>query len=210
MEVAPYEGLEVLNDSSLEVVSSGQPRKLHPVAGSGEALSSRNRICGLPRAIFWLTIAMAVLAITIVGLGVGLGNALSKAQYANTFNSMPTSLANPGLAASSLPPSSTQTSSAPTSTSTATISSTSVSGGVPQPSNICPGANNTIVTRPLATWDDCLNLCNTMNYVQDRRDVGCTWNVLGTGSQTSGTCWCLGGVAKKLVTNIGNVAAVPQ
>ena len=61
-----------------------------------------------------------------------------------------------------------------------------------------------------ATWDDCLALCNTMNYFQGRADVGCTWNVAGTGGQTPGTCWCLGGADKTVVVNKGNVVAVPQ
>lgn len=60
-----------------------------------------------------------------------------------------------------------------------------------------------------ATWDDCLALCNNMNYFQGRADIGCTWNVAGTGQQTPGTCWCLGGADKTVVSNKGNVAAVP-
>jgi len=127
----------------------------------------------------------------------------------------------------------------PSATSASTTASTSTSSSstsrTPQPSNICPGANDTIVTPSLgkvryriacdsdygdtsgkqtlsstvaATWDECLGLCNTMNYFQSRADVGCTWNVAGTGTQTPGTCWCLGGT-KVVVSNPGNVVAVP-
>ena len=61
-----------------------------------------------------------------------------------------------------------------------------------------------------ATWNECLTLCNTMNYFQSRTDVAVTWNVAGTGQQTPGTCWCLGGKEKTVVKNVGNIVAVPE
>lgn len=60
----------------------------------------------------------------------------------------------------------------------------------------------------LGSFDACLGLCNAMNYFQEREDVGCTYNVEGTGEQTPGTCWCLGG-SLKVVTNVGNEVAIP-
>lgn len=60
----------------------------------------------------------------------------------------------------------------------------------------------------LGSFDECLGLCNTMNYFQEREDVGCTYNVDGTGDQTPGTCWCLGG-SLDVVTNVGNEVAMP-
>ncbi|KAL2127830.1 hypothetical protein VTI74DRAFT_10110 [Chaetomium olivicolor] len=236
MQVAPYEGLEVFHDLAPEVVNGGQHQKLHPVAGRGEALQPKNRICGLSRAIFWLAVAMTILGIIVIGLGIGLGVALSKAQSANIYNGATTSLPSLGPAASSSPPSSAPTSTPTSPIISSTSTSTSTSTGIPRPSDICPGANNTIVAPSLgnvryrvacdsdfsgsgkqtlaslvvATWDDCLALCNTMNYFQNRADVGCTWNVQGTGTQTPGTCWCLGGADKTVVANRGNVAAVPQ
>lgn len=61
----------------------------------------------------------------------------------------------------------------------------------------------------LETLDQCLSICNTMNYFQSRSDVGCTYNFQGTGSQAPGTCWCLGGKNKTIVSDVGNVIAVP-
>ncbi|RMJ21288.1 hypothetical protein PHISP_07842, partial [Aspergillus sp. HF37] len=61
----------------------------------------------------------------------------------------------------------------------------------------------------LPSFDKCLSLCNSMNYFQDRGDVGCTYNWKGTGGQTPGTCWCLGGSDKTIVSNQGNIVAQP-
>ncbi|KAL4878769.1 hypothetical protein BJY04DRAFT_220835 [Aspergillus karnatakaensis] len=100
---------------------------------------------------------------------------------------------------------------------------------------VCPTANNTLVTQPLgslryrihcdsdfatsgkqtlssvvlASFNECLSLCNTMNYFQDRTDIGCTYNVAGAGTQTPGTCWCLAGEGLTVVENVGNEVAVP-
>lgn len=47
-----------------------------------------------------------------------------------------------------------------------------------------------------------------MNYFQELSDVGATFNVEGTGGQTPGTCWCLGGTSVRS-DNVGNDAAFP-
>lgn len=88
MEVAPYEGLQVVNDSAPEAIgiNDRQHQKIYPAASSGEVLPPNNRICGLSRAIFWLAVAMTALALVVIGLGVGLGVALSKTQNANDYN----------------------------------------------------------------------------------------------------------------------------
>jgi hypothetical protein len=73
------------------------------------------------------------------------------------------------------------------------------------------GGNKTdLASLVTATFDDCIRLCNSMNYFQKRTDVGCTWNVAGTGQQTPGTCWCLGGEDKIVVSNPGNVVGMPD
>jgi hypothetical protein len=76
-------------------------------------------------------------------------------------------------------------------------------------SDFSGSGKQTLASFVTATWDECLELCNTMNYFQDRADIGCTWNVAGTGQQTPGTCWCLGGADKTVVSNEGNVVAIP-
>lgn len=126
------------------------------------------------------------------------------------------------------------TTTAPGATPTASSKTTSASSTSPTAISACPQGNNTVVEPTLGTvsyrilcdsdfggakedlssavmpsFDDCLNLCNSMNYFQKRTDVGCTYNVAGTGTQTPGTCWCLGGGPKTVVTNVGNQVAVP-
>ena len=66
------------------------------------------------------------------------------------------------------------------------------------------GAKEDLALMLVSTFGDCMNLCNSMNYFQKRTDVGCTYNVAGTGTQTLGTCWCLGGDTKTVVANVGN------
>ena len=93
MEIAPYEGLEVVNDVPLVVIDSRQHRYLQPERRFSPrdggpcvhaAHSPEKRIYGLSRAIFWLAMATTVLAAIVLGLGIGLGVALSNAHNANT------------------------------------------------------------------------------------------------------------------------------
>jgi hypothetical protein len=72
------------------------------------------------------------------------------------------------------------------------------------------GAKSDLASSVTDTFADCIQLCNSINYFQKRTDVGCVWNVAGTGQQTPGTCWCLGGEGKTVVENVGNVAGVPE
>lgn len=83
MQAAPYDGLEVYNDSGIKVVKGSQRHKAYPTVGSSEAVSPKSRICGLSRTAFWLAVAMGLLALTMIGLGAGLGVALSKANANN-------------------------------------------------------------------------------------------------------------------------------
>jgi hypothetical protein len=124
-------------------------------------------------------------------------------------------------------------------TYTTTITRTALPTSSPSPSSSpsspCPSANNTLISPTLGTiryqihcdsdiggsgkitlssivvdtFDECLALCNTMNYFQDRTDVGATYNVAGTGTQTPGTCWCLGGEGLEVTENVGNDVAFP-
>jgi hypothetical protein len=72
------------------------------------------------------------------------------------------------------------------------------------------GGKETLGSFDSTTWESCVALRNTMNYFQDRSDVGCTWNAAGTGGQTPGKCWCFGGPNKVAVENKGSVVAVAQ
>ncbi|KAL2821403.1 hypothetical protein BDW59DRAFT_164138 [Aspergillus cavernicola] len=186
-------------------------------------------------AVAVLGIAVIGLA---VGLGVGLsrnhdsGSTQSSASTGEeTDTPIPTTTTNSSDSNDTSPSIYTTTI---TATATATAGSSATSSSASSPSSICPSANNTIITQSLGaaryrihcdsdiggqnketlasivlpSFDACLALCNTMNYFQDRTDVGCTYNVAGTGSQTPGTCWCLGGEGTSVVENVGNDVAV--
>ncbi|KAL2869785.1 uncharacterized protein BJX67DRAFT_378838 [Aspergillus lucknowensis] len=189
------------------------------------------------RVNFWLLLAVGVLGLAVIGLAVGLGVGLSRddsnsasAQSAKETTSDPSP---------SPSPTSNNTDDSNNSTYTTTITETSTPSATttstPSPSSVCPEKNNALLTPSLGairyrvhcdsdlsgsgketlasivlgSFDECLALCNTMNYFQDRTDVGCTYNVAGTGTQTPGTCWCLGGEGVSVVENVGNDVAVP-
>ncbi len=87
MEAAPYDGLQVIDHTEKEAVLSQRYQShYYPPAGNksdAEGLSPKKRICGLSRAVFWLSVAMTVLAVLLIALGVGLGVALGKANASN-------------------------------------------------------------------------------------------------------------------------------
>ncbi|KAK4096381.1 hypothetical protein N658DRAFT_501645 [Parathielavia hyrcaniae] len=243
-EVAFHEGLEVHHPvSDLEAVSGGQQWRHQDMSiGTGKALSPKKRICGLSKSIFWLAVAVTVLAVGIIGLGVGVGISMNnRAESANVDgvdrDSSSSSTAIPSLQASITQTQPTSTTSTPSSTifptSTSTSTTTSSAAATPEPSNICPAANGTIVTPAVgsvryrvacdsdfggsgkqdlasyvtATFGECVDLCNSLNYFQDRADVGCTWNVAGTGTQTPGTCWC-SAAPSRLLSRIRGMSSV--
>lgn len=86
LEVAPHDGLEVVNEPGLHQITectgyAELNHKLYPADGG----PPKKKICGLSRAVFWLAVAMAALGALVVGLGIGLGVALSnRAQSVNT------------------------------------------------------------------------------------------------------------------------------
>lgn len=83
-EITPFSGIEVVHNSSEKYYVSNEYHQKLPVS---EGLPPKNRICGLSRGIFLLTVAMSVLAMVVIGLGAGLGVALNKVQTSNADNS---------------------------------------------------------------------------------------------------------------------------
>lgn len=81
--IAPYPGIEVVNDPAEKYYVTGEDHQKLPVS---ETVPSKTRICGLSRAVFLLAVALSVLALVVIGLGVGLGVALNKAQTTNGYN----------------------------------------------------------------------------------------------------------------------------
>ncbi|KAL4953879.1 hypothetical protein BDW69DRAFT_164373 [Aspergillus filifer] len=203
--------------------------KVYLAAQAAEAAAGKSR-----KKMVWLWVLVSVLAVVVVGLAAGLGVGLTRG-----FNDSASSQSsNADFDDSDLPNNATTTSSdsdTPTSTVTITSLATSTPYSSSAPVSNCPSANNTIVqaktgsiryrihcdadfggdgkltlaSTVLTSFDDCLSLCNTMNYFQDRTDVGCTFNVAGTGQQTPGTCWCLGGTDVEVTSNVGNDMAIP-
>ncbi|KAI2785242.1 hypothetical protein F4815DRAFT_451952 [Daldinia loculata] len=57
--------------------------------------------------------------------------------------------------------------------------------------------------------EECLALCDSLNWVQKRSDVGCVWNEKGVVGQVAGTCWCKGGDNIKATSLAGIVVASP-
>ncbi|KAL4744618.1 hypothetical protein BDW72DRAFT_188110 [Aspergillus terricola var. indicus] len=175
-----------------------------------------------PKKMLWYWVVLGAALVVIVGLSVGLGVGLSK------HDSDAASTSQSPASDSDLP------SNATTTTGNSNSSNSSSSSSSSAPISPCPSANNTLITQPLgskkyriycdsdfggdgkktlasvvlSSFEDCLGLCNTMNYFQELSDVGATFNVEGTGGQTPGTCWCLGGTSVRS-DNVGNDAAFP-
>ncbi|KAL4967239.1 uncharacterized protein BDV14DRAFT_170258 [Aspergillus stella-maris] len=171
------------------------------------------------KKMVWLWVLVSVLGVVVVGLAAGLGVGLTRGDDSASAAS------NTDFDDSDLPNNATSTS----------TTSSSNDNNTESPVSNCPSANNTIVqaktgsiryrihcdadfggdgkltlaSTVLTSFDDCLALCNTMNWFQDRSDVGCTFNVAGTGQQTPGTCWCLGGTDVEVTSNVGNDMAIP-
>ncbi|KAJ0425068.1 hypothetical protein BJY00DRAFT_308406 [Aspergillus carlsbadensis] len=190
------------------------------------------------RVNFWLFVAVGILGLAVIGLAVGLGVGLGRGNGSDTASSagaQDTTDPSPSATTPSNEAEAEAETYTTTITRTATTSPSSTSSPTSSPTSPCPSANNTLISPTLGTtryrihcdsdisgsdkitlssivvdtFDACLALCNTMNYFQDRTDVGATFNVAGTGTQTPGTCWCLGGDALVVTENVGNDVAFP-
>ncbi|OTB20256.1 hypothetical protein K445DRAFT_362441 [Daldinia sp. EC12] len=69
------------------------------------------------------------------------------------------------------------------------------------------GAN--LASLVVNSLEECLALCDSLNWVQKRRDVGCVWNEKGVVGQKAGTCWCKGGDDIQVTALTGIVVATP-
>ncbi|KAL4790976.1 hypothetical protein BDV19DRAFT_393588 [Aspergillus venezuelensis] len=203
--------------------------KAYRAAPAAEAAAGKSK-----KKMVWLWVLVSVLGVVVVGLAAGLGVGLTRGNDPASSQA-----SNADFDDSELPNNATSTSNDSESpTSTVTITTLATPTSYTSSSSLvssCPSANNTIVqaktgsiryrihcdadfggdgkltlsSTVLTSFDDCLSLCNTMNWFQDRTDVGCTFNVAGTGQQTPGTCWCLGGTDVEVTSNVGNDMAIP-
>ncbi|KAI1451106.1 hypothetical protein F5Y02DRAFT_16051 [Annulohypoxylon stygium] len=55
--------------------------------------------------------------------------------------------------------------------------------------------------------DECVRLCDSLNWTENRRDVGAVWNEKGVVGQKAGTCWCKGGKGIQVISHTGIVVA---
>ncbi|KAL2832782.1 hypothetical protein BJY01DRAFT_253712 [Aspergillus pseudoustus] len=179
---------------------------------------------------FWLFLAVGILGLAVIGLAIGLGVGLSREHDSDSDSSQsPATQDSDTNSSISLSPTPTNSDSNETFTTTITRTATASATSTPSPSSPCPSGNNTITSPSLGSiryrihcdsdvsggnkitlssivvdsFDACVALCNTMNYFQERTDVAATYNVAGTGTQTPGTCWCLGGEGIEVSENIG-------
>ncbi|KAI9038887.1 uncharacterized protein KD926_010220 [Aspergillus affinis] len=228
-EVITHDGKEVVHEGiqvvqpvppGLESVPNGYPpaKKQQP---------QRKLIIGI----------VAAVAIVVIGLAVGLGVALTRPHSTPSSSSdQPTSTDSGAGFTSSASSSSTPEPSTSTSNPTSTTSTASGTKNA-SPTSIadkytCPGVNNTEIHKGSdsyhvfcdadihatnkkdlsstvqKTFAECLGLCDSMNNYQKRADVALTWNFEGTGQQHPGTCWCVTGSNKKVISNPGNIVAV--
>ncbi|KAL4936398.1 hypothetical protein BDV06DRAFT_205132 [Aspergillus oleicola] len=167
----------------------------------------------------WLWGFIVVLGVVVVGLVAGLGVGLTRrdkdsasaASNADLDADLPNNATNSSSPTSTPSSSSAPVSNCPSANNTVVIAKTgSIRYRIHCDSDFGGDGKLTLASTVLTSFDDCLSLCNTMNWFQDRTDVGCTFNVAGTGDQTPGTCWCLGGGDDvKVTSNVGNDMAIP-
>ncbi|OGM42764.1 hypothetical protein ABOM_008155 [Aspergillus bombycis] len=237
-EVTQIHGIEVVQAGLEPVPNQNNPHHVIVPVLANESVPRKTRICGLRKMTFWLVVAVAALVAVVIALAVGLGVGLTRSHSTSTAPvATPSSEITSTPSASSLSPSSSSSTSSPSSTSSSGPSATSTALFDKGTNYICPDANNTEVrnvsggsgsssyyifcdadisssskkdlsSSVQSSFAACLALCNSMNNFQDRADVGCTYNFEGTGSQDKGTCWCLSGGNKSIITNVGNMAAV--
>ncbi|KAI0887122.1 uncharacterized protein GGS22DRAFT_104755 [Annulohypoxylon maeteangense] len=55
--------------------------------------------------------------------------------------------------------------------------------------------------------DECVRLCDSLNWMEKRRDVGSVWNEKGVVGQKAGSCWCKGGSNIQVTAKSGIVVA---
>ncbi|KAK3324874.1 hypothetical protein B0H66DRAFT_106272 [Apodospora peruviana] len=194
------------------------------------------RICGLRPVNLWLVVALAASVVLSVSLGVGIGVGLGRAVGGRDDLTDRNPEANQSQSSSPNPTPAKQQSTTTTNTATTVVTTTK------PPVPICPSTNDTVVQmdiglhlryrilcdahfddggkqeQPLAastampTFNACLDLCNSINRLQNRTDVGFEWDPSGNGGvKVGGACLCLGSADKLRIVEAkdGGVVALP-
>ncbi|KAI1808451.1 hypothetical protein F4811DRAFT_239820 [Daldinia bambusicola] len=232
-EVAPEAYHPPYDCQYKDYVATQQP-PLPPHVNSLTLSPRQAEIAGLKKPTFWLLVALFSVVALALGLGTGLGLRNNSA-----VNNQGNSAANEGINSGTTSSSTHTVSSTPPPTSsgstrtTGTVSSTPVIA-VPTPTTFvdsgCPNRSGRTLFGKDRTYDvycdsdltgtdqaslvvnsleECLALCDSLNWTQKRGDVGCVWNEKGVVGQEKGTCWCKGGDGIKVTSLAGIVVASP-
>lgn len=137
----------------------------------------------------------------------------------------------PAAAATSSSTTSESTSTTSTSTgSTCAVSTAAAPTATGLQDSGCPNRNGNTISKTTLTYkiscnsdltgsdlaslvvnslEECLSMCDSLNWTQKRKDVGSVWNEKGVIGQTAGTCWCKGGDKIQVTSKPGIVVASP-
>ncbi|KAI1464701.1 uncharacterized protein F4812DRAFT_151215 [Daldinia caldariorum] len=235
-EVAPetYHHPQYYQCKDYYTASQQSPPQLNsPPSPPGQA-----EIAGLKKPTFWLLVALFSAVALALGLGTGLGLGLRNNGVVDNKGASADNEAITNGATSSSPTRSESTTSTSTGTSTTGTTKSSSSNtpvvAVPTPTVFvdsgCPDRSGGAISGKNRSYDvycdsdltgtdqaslvvnsleECLALCDSLNWTQKRGDVGCVWNEKGVVGQKKGTCWCKGGDSIKVTSLAGIVVASP-
>ncbi|KAI1767739.1 hypothetical protein GGR53DRAFT_480438 [Hypoxylon sp. FL1150] len=197
------------------------------------------RIAGFRRTTFFLLIALCVVIALVIGLGAGLGVEARNSSNRNTSTSadnVPVGVTMSVVTTSTLSSLTSEAASSSSSSSSTSSSSTSTSLAVSAITagaiavSGCPGRNDSSMTEAkltykiycdtdltgdptvntvLGSFEECLQLCDSLNSNGDRDDIGCVFNESGINNQTPGSCWCKGGAGVQIIRNTGIMVGTP-
>ncbi|OTA93257.1 hypothetical protein M434DRAFT_395813 [Hypoxylon sp. CO27-5] len=230
IEVVPDTGMQVAPDPSVPEVVYPHYTEYKPwqELSQSSSVPQESRIAGLRRATFWLLVALFAVVALALGpienaiLTLHLGASVDSASASSTSTSV---VAEPA-AATTTASSSSSTPSSIAAQPTQTPTTIQDSG--------CPNISGNTVTKSsskmtqtfriycdsdltgsdqaslvVTTLDECITLCASLNWTQNRKDVGSVWNEKGVVGQTPGTCWCKGGSNIQVTAKSGIVVATP-
>ncbi|KAI0131591.1 hypothetical protein F4776DRAFT_626844 [Hypoxylon sp. NC0597] len=228
IEVVPDTGMQVAPDPSVPEVVYPQYAEYKPWQEPPQCsnVPQGSRIAGLRKATFWLLVAL--FAVVALALG-SIENAILTHHLGAPVDNASASATSTSVVAEPA---------AATTTSSSSSTTSSMPAAQPTPTTIqdsgCPNINGNTVTKSsskltqtfriycdsdltgtdqaslvVTTLDECITLCASLNWTQNRKDVGSVWNEKGVVGQTPGTCWCKGGSNIQVTAKSGIVVATP-
>ncbi|KAI8966813.1 hypothetical protein F5Y11DRAFT_343183 [Daldinia sp. FL1419] len=239
IEATPSTAPELDTDSSAPEVAPATYHspyylyKNYDVAPSQVAEPPRQaEIAGLRKPTFWLLVVLFSAVALALGLGTGLGLGLRGNDGAHdTVASANSEVVNSGTSSSAqaAPPPTTSSGGRSTSISSST-DTIAIATPTAFETSQCPGRSGSVIAGKTQKYnvycnsdltgtdqaslvvnslEECLTLCDSLNWTQKRQDIGCVWNEKGVVGQKVGTCWCKGGSNIKVTSLSGIVVASP-